>query len=70
MGEYIHEDHLFGQQIKAIENNMDKITAERFETQIDLVGNTILHTVMYHLTYKQIFKIKKRQISSFDPFSK
>ena len=23
MGEYIHEDHLFGQQIKAIENNMD-----------------------------------------------
>ena len=46
MGEYIHENHLFGQQIKAIESNMDKITSKRFEKQIDLVGDTINHTIM------------------------
>ena len=63
MGEYIHEDHLFGQQIRAIENNMDKINAKRFEEQIELWGDTITHTVMYHLKYKNIFKIQKDKLA-------
>ena len=64
MGEYIHEDHLFGKQIKAIENNMDKINARRFETQINLLGNTIVHTAKYHLKNKNIFKIQKDKLAA------
>ncbi len=63
MGEYIHENHLFGIQIKAIESNYNKITAKRFENQIDLVGDTISHTLTYHLPYKNIFKIQKDKLA-------
>ena len=63
MGEYIHDNHLFGKQIKAIESNMDKITSKRYEEQIDLVGDTINHTIMYHLAYKNLFKIQKDKLA-------
>ena len=51
---------MFGKQIKAIESNMDKITSKRFEEQIDLLGDTINYTIMYHLAYKNFFLNTKR----------
>ena len=63
LGEYIHDSHLFGRQIKAIQNNMDKITPARFEEQIDLVCDTINHTINFHLSYKNLFKIQKDKLA-------
>ena len=64
MGEFISEYHLFGKQIKAIKENMDKITPKRFEDQINLVGEDITNTVMHHLDYKNIFKIRKDKLKA------
>ncbi len=63
LGEYIHENHLLGKQINAIKDNYNKITAKKFEEQIDLVGGTIDHMIKYHLPYKDIFNIQKDKLA-------